>query len=107
MACPIRPRTASRRRPAGLGGVSATNGSNLPRHEPLFAAAILRPANSAYSRSASAPAKNRPNSLAATPVVPDPLKGSKRRSLVEANTARRRRRRGFRVGWRTKWAKAE
>src|SRR5215203_3178714 len=43
---------------------------------PLSAAPILLAPNSAYSRSTSAPTKKRPSSLAATPVVPDPLKGS-------------------------------
>jgi hypothetical protein len=73
-----------------------------PSFPPLFAAPILRPANSAYSRSVSAPTKKRPSSLAATPVVPDPQNGSKTRahSAVEAKMARRRRRRGFWVGWR-------
>jgi len=75
---------------------------NLSQRDPLSAAPILRPANSAYSRSISIPTKKRPSSLAATPVVPDPQKGSKTSSpsLVEANMARRRRRRGFWVGWR-------
>src|SRR5215218_507871 len=69
---------------------------------PLSAAPILLAPNSAYSRSTSAPTKKRPSSLAATPVVADPLKGSKSRSpsTLEASTARRSRRRGFWVGWR-------
>jgi hypothetical protein len=71
----------------------------LPNTAPLCASPILRPASSAYSRSASAPAKNRPSSLAAIPIVPDPLKGSKTSSpsVVEARMARLRMRRGFRV----------
>jgi hypothetical protein len=73
-----------------------------PNITPLSAAPILRAANPAYSRSFSAPTKNRPSSLAATPVVPDPQKGSKSRSpsALEARTERRTRRRGFWVGWR-------
>src|SRR5215210_2964655 len=64
---------------------------------PRTAAPILRPASSAYSSSLSTPTKKRPSSLEATPVVPDPQKGSHTRSpsLLEARMARRTRRRGW------------
>ena len=47
--------------------VPAAQGLDLPKHYPLPAASILRPANSAYFRSLSAPAKKRSSSLAAIP----------------------------------------
>jgi hypothetical protein len=68
---------------------------------PLWAAWILRSASSQNSASISAPTKNRPNSLAATPVVPEPQNGSRTRSPspLEASRARLRSFRGFWVGW--------
>src|SRR5918995_3101938 len=78
------------------GRASSISLNTPPRSE----APILRPASSAYSSSFSAPTKKQPSSLEATPLVPDPQKGSKTRSpsLVEATMARRTRRKGFWVG---------
>jgi hypothetical protein len=69
--------------------------------QPLWVAGILRAASSQYSLSISAPTKNRPSSLAATPVVPEPQNGSRTRSPspLEASRARLRSLRGFWVGW--------
>jgi len=84
----------------GIGGAESCpeiSRSKLPRAVSF----MRRSASSANSLSSSAPTKKRSSSLAATPVVPDPVNGSKTRSpsQVEASSALRKRRKGFWVGW--------
>jgi len=64
-------------RPVPWQKVLGAGTPDLLQHDPLSTAPILRPANPAKLRSVSAPTKKRPNSLAATPVVADPLKAVK------------------------------
>ena len=63
---------------------------------------MRRDASDRYAGSISTPRKRRPARVAATPVVPDPAKGSRTRSPGEeaAATTRSSSASGFWVGWR-------
>src|SRR5215203_5658739 len=82
--------------------VPTADGPDLPQHDPP-----LRCTNPTFRQLGVLPLRLRPYEeasqlLGRNPRRSEPLKGSKRRSpsTLEASTARRRRRRGFWVGWR-------